>query len=57
MGGREAEGVGTPEGRERIVRRSDVGQVGRSRRPSGDGEKSEDKGVYCVALGAPFTAL
>lgn len=35
-----------------------MGQVGRGQRPSGDGEeKSEDKGVHCVALGTPFTAL
>lgn len=58
MGGREANEAGTPGGRERIVQRNSLGHVGRGQRPSGDGEeKPEDKGVHCVALRAPFTAL
>lgn len=50
--------MGATERRERKVWRNDLGQVGRGRRPSGDGEgKPEDKGVRRVAPGAPFPAF
>ena len=58
MSGREADGVGTTEGKERKAWRNDLGQVGRGRRPSGDGEgKPEDRGVCHMAPGAPLTAF
>lgn len=56
MGDRETDGVGTVEGRERMVQRNCLGQMGKAggylvvRRT-----KSEDKGLCCTAPGAQFT--
>lgn len=59
MAKREADGIGITEGRERIVQRNCLEQVGRSRGPSGGGEEKRGRqGCGLHSSGGPIhTAL
>lgn len=56
MGEREADGVATTEGKDRVGHRNSLGQVGRGRWKLVMGRrKPEDEGGHCMALEVPFT--